>query len=356
MIVSLRSLTNRGRSKLALSLPRPPSSLRVALFALAVSIGIAPLTGALQTRKLQLASTVWPPFTNQAGQARFATDLVSEALGRIGITAETAIVADGALTPALLTGKFDGSAALWRDEERERRLLYSQLYLQNRLVLVGRKGSDVSAATLAQIIGKRIALVEGFAYGDVLAKMPKSTFVPSHSLEQSLQRVLSSEADYTLLDELVVQYLLRAFPKETSNRLALGSVPLVIRSLHFAVRRDLPDAASIVERFDAELPRMVADRSYHRLLQVPWIEADVDGDGKVESVAASDQGGLKPPNRQYQLVSSTIGPTKPASQQRFYFGGEVWEGWSSVPERFKVGDPSKTPWGATVSPIFSFKW
>ena len=327
------------------------------MFLAAVAIAVATPSAVQQTQTLRLASTVWPPFTNAAGQARFAVDLVHEGLKRVGISADTTIVDDGVLTGALLAGKFDGSPALWRDAERERRLIYSQLYLQNRLVLVGRKGSDVSATTLAQVPGKRIALVEGFAYGDVLATVKGPTVVSARSVEDSLKKVLDGEADYTLMEELVVEYLTRAYPKESSDRLAIGVTALVMRSLHFAVRRDLPNAQSIVDRFNAELQKMVADRTYHRLLQIPWIEADVDGDGRTETVAASDQAGPNPPNRQYQLVTSTTASkTKPSTQQRFYFGGQVWEGWSSVPARFKVGDPSKTPYGATVSPIFSFKW
>jgi polar amino acid transport system substrate-binding protein len=268
-------------------------------------------------------------------------------------------VDDGALTPSVLTGKFDGSAALWRDAERERRLIYSQLYLQNRLVLVGRKGSDVSATTLAQVApGKRIALVEGFAYGDVLATMKGPTYVPSQSVQDSLRKVLDGDADYTLMEELVIEYLTRDYPKESSDRLAIGVTALLMRSLHFAVRREVPNAQQIVDRFNGELQKMVADRTYHRLLQIPWIEADVDGDGRTETIPASDRVGPNPPNRQYQLVTSTTTSTttKSPTQQRFYFGGQVWEGWSSVPARFKVGDPSQTPWGATVSPIFAFKW
>ena len=63
------------------------------------------------------------------------------------------------LTPSLLSGEFDGSAALWKDTERERALIYSEPYLENRLILVGRQGSDVSATTLAGLASKRIALV-----------------------------------------------------------------------------------------------------------------------------------------------------------------------------------------------------
>ena len=78
------------------------------------------IAAAAPGRQLQLVSTAWSPFTNVPGQARFALYLVDEALARVGITAETVIVDEARLTPSLLIGEFDGSAALWRDAERER--------------------------------------------------------------------------------------------------------------------------------------------------------------------------------------------------------------------------------------------
>ena len=63
-----------------------------------------------QTPQLHLVSTAWPPFTNPPGQPQFALDLVYEALKRIGVTAETAIVDESRFTPALLNTEFDGSA------------------------------------------------------------------------------------------------------------------------------------------------------------------------------------------------------------------------------------------------------
>ena len=94
--------------------------IRVALAVMLVSDPIA----SAQTSKLNLASTAWSPFTNAPGKARYALDLVHTALARLGITADTAIIDESDLTPALLARKFEGSAALWRDETRERALIY----------------------------------------------------------------------------------------------------------------------------------------------------------------------------------------------------------------------------------------
>jgi ABC-type amino acid transport substrate-binding protein len=305
---------------------------------------------------LHLGSTPWSPFTNAPGKPRYATDLVEAALKRIGLTAETAVVAEGTLTAALLEGRFDGSPALWRDPERESKLVYSKPYLENRLVLVARRGDDVSAAALPALAGKRIALVDGYAYGDALQVPKGPTYVAASTVEQSLEKVLAGAADYVLMDELVVQYLLTNYPNEVKTRLAIGTEPLLVRTLHFALRRNVIGAESIVARFDAEMTKMIADHSYQLLLKLGWMEADVDGDGRTELVPASDQAGNGPPVRRYELVTVTANKPKAEAPKRFYLGGQVYEGWTNVPEKYKVMDSLKTPQGSQIVPVFTFKW
>jgi polar amino acid transport system substrate-binding protein len=228
-------------------------------------VGLITVTAAgvsAQRVPLRFVSTAWPPFTNTPGQPRFALELVDEALKRIGESADTTIVDEAAFTTALLGNEFDGSAAAWKDAEREKRLLYSEPYLENRLVLVGRRGSDVSAASFDAVAGKRIAVVGGYSYGDAVTSKSGPIFVRSRGEEDSMAKLLANEVDYTLMDELVVQYLLDHYGEQARSRLELGAHPLVTRTLHVTIRRERPDAASIIRRFNAELRKMVADRTY----------------------------------------------------------------------------------------------
>ena len=197
------------------------------------------LAASAQTNQLRLVSTAWPPFTNQAGQPRFALDLVEAAFGRIGLSANTTIVDAAQFTSSLLDGPFDGSAAAWKDPDRERVLLFSQPYLENRLILVARRGGDVSATSLAALKGKRIAIVEGYSYGEAVDNAGP-TFVRSRSEEDSLKRLLASEVDYSLMDDLVVQYIVSNYATEARTRLQVGTTPLVTRALYLAVRRTRP--------------------------------------------------------------------------------------------------------------------
>ena len=98
---------------------------------------------------------------------------------------------------------------------------------------------------------------------------------------------------------------------------------------------------------------MIADRTYHRLLHVDWIVADVDGDGLPEYVPKSDEAGTVAPQRAYSI---SVTPDKPAGTQRFYLGGKVYNTWSDVPDWYKVSaGGAKDPDQSTVT-YFRFSW
>jgi polar amino acid transport system substrate-binding protein len=308
-----------------------------------------------QTAPLMLVSTAWPPFTNARGQPRFALDLAETALDRIHVPSKTTIVSAPQFTASLLSGLFHGSAAAWKDPERERALIFSQPYLENRLVLVGRHGADVSAATLADLKGRRVAIVEGYSYGDTIDSAGP-VWVRSRSEEDSLSQLLKGGAEYTLMDELVVNYIVSNYPKQSDTKLQIGSTPLLTRELYFAVARSRPDAESIIERFNAQLRGMIADRTYHRLLHVDWIRADVDGDGVPEYVPRNDRPGPSEPQRVYTLFSAPPSVSDTPAKPGFYFGGNVYADWASVPENYKVSNSDKPDPRRSTGTIFKFIW
>lgn len=331
---------------------RLPGLLLIALLALAS----ASVVLSAQTSQLRLVSTPWSPFTNAPGQSRFALDLVEAALGRIKVTATTTLVEPAQFTAALLTGPYDGSGAAWKDAEREKVLLFSEPYLENRLILVGRRGADVKAATLGALKGRSIAIVGGYAYGDIESAGP--TFVRTLSEEDSLTQLLQSKVDYALMDELVVQYIVANYAKEAQTRLQLGMVSLVTRPLYLAVRRSRPDAESLISRFNAQLRGMISDRTYHKLLHVNWIRADVDGDGVTEIVPLSDSVGKAPPQQIYSLKLPKPGITAKEIQvtNRFYLGGTIYTDWASVPNKYKIEDPNRPDSAKHTGTIFKFVW
>ena len=80
--------------------------------------------------------------------------------------------------------------------------------------------------------------------GDTLTSGRGPEYVTASTVEESVEMVLAGKADYALLDDLVVQYLTTNFPDQVKTRLAIGTTPLIVRTLHFALRRDIPGAIS----------------------------------------------------------------------------------------------------------------
>jgi len=201
-----------------------------------------------------------------------------------------------------------------------------------------------------------VAIVEGYAYGDGVENAGP-TFVRSRREEASLDLLLTGVVEYTLMDQLVVEYLVSQYEAQAKARLEFGTTPLLIRKLHLAIRKDLPDAAGIISRFNTQLKTMVADRTYHRLLHLDWISADVDGDGIPEYIPADDKAaGTAPPAHAYSLSYTDERARSKVSGEHYYLGGRVYNSWADVPDSYKVSAKgAKDPNKSTLS-VFTFSW
>lgn len=309
---------------------------RVIFFLAVVVVALA--TPAADQGELRLASDTWPPFTDRPGTHRIAIEIVHTALERAGIKATTTLVDWREVERGIRQGSYDGSAAMWRSDRRERDLLFSEPYLENRLVLVGRKGSDVAATRMSELGGKRVAVVGHYAYGEEIESAQGVLFIGGRNDQENLDRLLAGEADYMLVDALVALYLLTNQPHQAAARLEFGTTPLARRTLHFAVRRDVAGAEKIVEAFNTELRGMLTDGTFAEILQLGWIQVDVDGDGREEVVALGDQVGLAPPGSIYDVFGAM--PETPPEKQRFFIQGNIYEGWDAIPEQYKARGPA----------------
>lgn len=285
-----------------------------------------------QTAELKLASDIWPPFTNVEGEKSFALDLVNEALSRIGIQTTTEILKFDDVIAGIDAGNFDGSGALWLSAERQRKYLFSSPYLQNQLILVGRKGSDVSASSLSDLTGKRIGIVENYAYGEDILSSKSIILVKGKNDQQNLERLLSENIDFMLVDALLIQYMLKFQLNDVTEFLEIAKDALIVKSLHFAIRKGTPDAKSIISSFDEEIKKMIADGTYHKILELNWIRADVDGDGKYEFVLDGKQAGIEAPQYTYEVFQSQ---PDTGQNERYYIDGKLYDNWEEVPVQYK---------------------
>ena len=284
-----------------------------------------------QENKIALASDIWPPFTDSAGNTSFAIDIVKTALNRTGVGIENKMMRFSNVLESIQEGEVDGSAALLLSDERKEFMVFSDPYLHNQLIVVGRKGSDVSQGSLHEFEGKKVGIVENYAYGSSIEEAKGVEWVTGKSDRANLQALLDEDLDYMLVDALLVQYLLSYQKDKALQFIAVGENTLIRKSLHFAVRKDLEDADDLIRRFNNEIIRMVADGSYNQILHLNWIQADVDGDGTMELVLQGNRAGDVPPQNAYSIYSSDQG----SADTKYYIGGSFYQSWDQVPKEYK---------------------
>ncbi|MGF1508865.1 MAG: substrate-binding periplasmic protein [Myxococcota bacterium] len=310
----------------------------------AVLLSVFLLAGTPASRELRLAESPWPPYVEDGAESGLSVDLVHTALRRAGYRPVSVAKPIGTLLPALRTGSADGSVALWKSPERERYLLYSDPYLQNRLVVVGRNGTDVTARRLEDLAGKRVAIVADYAYGTALKQTADVNLIEGRNDEDNLRSLLMGEVDYILADEVLVAHLFQRYGDEARRLLTAGKVPLVMRNLHFAIRREFPEAERLVKAFNREILRMEADGSYNRILDLEWIRVDIDGDGRAELVVDGTAAGTKEPEDGYAILEPTqdeeggsdADEQKKGLERRYVIEGKVYESWDAVPAKYKT--------------------
>jgi ABC-type amino acid transport substrate-binding protein len=291
-----------------------------------------------QVEQVHLASDIWPPFTNEESKSSFAQDIVREALKRNEIGVKTSILSFSGVMEGIKSGIYDGSAALWYTKKREEHLIFSKPYLQNQLVLVGRKGTDVGAYNFSVLAGKKVAIVGSYAYGAAVDTALNVRFVDGASDQDNLNKLLRGEVDYMLVDALLIEYLLKYQQEKVRKFLEIASRPLIIQQLYFALRKNIPQAEEIVNGFNDAIKQMVADGTYNEILHLTWIRADVDGDGTPELVLEGKEAGTKAPLGAYGLLADS-NPISQNGNQRYYIEGKFYDSWNNVPESYKVPPP-----------------
>jgi polar amino acid transport system substrate-binding protein len=284
------------------------------------------LLGFSQTTQLGLAYDIMPPFTNKIGERAIASEIVKTALNRNTIAVKERVLDFNTLIKGLEAGRLEGSPAIRKNEGLEQFLLYSEPILFNQLVLIGKKGSDVNLTDISELKGKRVALPEYYGIGKDRFESEGVLLSYGKSDQANLLNLLEGKVDYILVDDLLAAYLRTYQAGDASKYIEMGSTPLINQPLYFALNRNIPDAQDIIDRFDATIAQMKADGTYNRILELKWLQTDVDGDGKLELIPGPQAGRVM--DSPYSLEGQKSDSTQ------IYYHGKIMN-WEELPDEVK---------------------
>lgn len=246
------------------------------------------LTPAHSAQQLKIVADYWPPFTTGQKGQRMAADLVEKALTNAGIIHKTQILPWKDVLTGIKSAKYDAIIGAWKSKERESYLLFSKPYLENRIKLVGRIDNKIDFKSLGQLAGKKIGVVEDYAYGPEVSDNKKIIRVTGATLAGNIKKLIAKKLDYILADSIVAQAMKEFLPKDVRNKLIVYEQAVVIKSLHFALRKNYPGGKTILEKFNNSISKMIADGSYNKILGFSWVLADTNSDGIYEYIAGDN--------------------------------------------------------------------
>jgi hypothetical protein len=177
-------------------------------------------------------------------------------------------------------------------------------------------------------------VVEDYSY-DAQIDPERVVLVSGESDQQNLERLLSNELDYMLVDDLLIQYMLKYQVNDVREFLEIADLPILVKPLHFAIRKDLDNAEKIIADFNAEIREMIADGTYNKILELNWVRADMDGDGTMELILAGEAAGTTPPTHAYS-VNPNPAMMKTGTPEKYYINGKFYNSWDQVPQSYKT--------------------
>ena len=141
--------------------------------------------------------------------------------------------------------EIDGLATLIYTPQRDRWLNFSDVYISLKKMVMVQQGNPLEIRGPKDLVGKSI-VVQGSNLADKKAakQFKDSTIIYASSMRESLEMVMFGQADATFGNGATEYYLAKEGTPYMENAFALDES----LDLHFAVRKDWPEAISILNK------------------------------------------------------------------------------------------------------------
>jgi len=215
--------------------------------------------------ELKITASDWPPYiSGQLYRGGVAAVLTEEALKRAGYLSSTTILPWPDSLDSVKSGDFDIATSVWRTEEREADLAFSESLMTNYIVFIKRYDNNSNYYDAADLEGLRIGVVDDYAYSDQPYDIAGINIVGAASARANIEKLLAKELDLVLIDSRVAAYEINQLV--AAKNVTIIRKPLLTRNLRIAVSRQNADYEQIINDINASIKKMRIDGSYNEIL------------------------------------------------------------------------------------------
>jgi polar amino acid transport system substrate-binding protein len=226
---------------------------------------------------LVLAATEYPPYYSEAmAHGGPVTEITVDALHKAGLEVEVRFMPWARALRLGELGEVDGLIGVWRSPEREQKFIYSHPVISNRVALCKRASSREPSRFEGydRLTPYTVGTVRGYADPPGLAAAGIRS-EPSTDDLQNLRKLLAGRVDLVLIDTRVGQYLMQEQLPAALKEVQCLEPAVQEPEQYLVITRHRPDAASLIQRFDAQLQHMRADGEYRAAVSRWGLDAPV---------------------------------------------------------------------------------
>ncbi len=223
-------------------------------------------------QKVQLLANTSPPYADKKlPEQGLALELVSHIMKRAGYDPDIQIEIWSRAMEGVRIGLYDALATAWHSDEREKDFIFSEPYLESRLILVSLRSNPVIFRELSQLQGKRLGVRSDYAYGIDFASIPGLTMVEENHLIQNLMDLLNGRVDVVVGDQRTMALQLNEYLQTQAHKFEVAPVSLPGRSRHVAASRELAGSQAMIDAFNKALAETIEDGSHAAIVR-KWDE------------------------------------------------------------------------------------
>jgi len=152
--------------------------------------------------------------------------------------------------------------------ERQEIYVYSDVVLEDRVLIVTMKKAHITAASLADLKGKRVGYNRGSSYGVKFdAELPLVDGQPDASSKLRLQKLAAGHIDAAIISGGMASVRYNAqLAGIAMPELTVQTTPLALDKNYLGIAKSRPDATQVIKKLNTAIASMKADGSIAKIM------------------------------------------------------------------------------------------
>lgn len=220
-------------------------------------------SGVKAQQPVLLTASHSPPYTgSELSEKGLAIEIVSHVLKRAGYIPQIEFNVWSRAMEGVSVGLYDALASTWYSDEQAEEFIYSDAYLDSRLILLKLRSDPVTYLDTSSLKGKRIGVSDDYAYGINMDEIPGLTEVPENHAIQNLLDLLNGKVDVIIGDQRTLAMQIHKYLHNDMQKFEVTDVKLPNRGRYLAASREIKSSKKLVVDFNRALASTRNDGSY----------------------------------------------------------------------------------------------